>query len=282
MTNSINTNYGAIVALQGLNRVNESLNTVQNRVSTGLKVANAFDDGASFAVAQSLRGDIGGLSSVNERLSVGRGITSTAVSAGTSISNTLKDIKSVSIKLADQGLSATERTQYKSQFDALVTDVSTFIRDASFNGKNLLNGDSANLIGNLQGDSVNIGSQNLSGSAFFGALNTLTSVSSVASTQQAAFATFISSSAASAFSGIESALGTALNSIAADDRRVNNLLKFNADLSDAITRGLGSIVDADLARESANLQSLQVRQQLSAQTLGIANQAPQILLGLFR
>ncbi|WP_119680548.1 flagellin [Indioceanicola profundi] len=275
MTNSINTNYGAMVALQGLNRVNESLQTVQNRVSTGLRVANAFDDGAAFAVAQGLRTDLSGLSAVNERLSVGRGVTSTAVAAGESIQSSMRELKKVITSLASGGLDDTQRVQYGEQFDSLVDDISTFIRDAEFDGKNLLTGDHVTVIANLQADTVTIRSQNLAGADFLAVLTGLKGT-----TAAARFVSF--NSAGGSFNTISQTLDKALNVIAADDRRVNNLVKFNTDLSDAITRGLGAIVDADLAKESANLQSLQTRQQLASQTLGIANQAPQILLGLFR
>ena len=57
---------------------------------------------------------------------------------------------------------------------------------------------------------------------------------------------------------------------------------FLAKLSDEIENGIGNLVDADLAKESAKLQSLQIKQQLGAQALSIANQAPQVILSLFR
>ena len=69
---------------------------------------------------------------------------------------------------------------------------------------------------------------------------------------------------------------------AADSRRITNQIGFNNAIADATNTGLGAIVDADLAKESARLQSLQVKQQLSSQALSIANQSPQSLLGLFR
>ena len=85
-----------------------------------------------------------------------------------------------------------------------------------------------------------------------------------------------------ALANAESNLGRAMNQLAADSRRITNQIGFNNAIADATNTGLGAIVDADLAKESARLQSLQVKQQLSSQALSIANQSPQSLLGLFR
>ena len=57
---------------------------------------------------------------------------------------------------------------------------------------------------------------------------------------------------------------------------------FTQKLSDTLTAGIGNLVDANMAQESARLQSLQVKQQLGVQALSIANQAPQTILSLFR
>ena len=85
-----------------------------------------------------------------------------------------------------------------------------------------------------------------------------------------------------ALANAETNLGQAMNQLAADSRRITNQIGFNNAIADATNTGLGAIVDADLAKESARLQSLQVKQQLSSQALSIANQSPQSLLGLFR
>ena len=63
--NSVNTNIGAMVALQSLNRTNDDMAVVQKRISTGLRVSDAKDDGAAFAVAKRIRGDVAGLNTAN-------------------------------------------------------------------------------------------------------------------------------------------------------------------------------------------------------------------------
>ena len=77
-------------------------------------------------------------------------------------------------------------------------------------------------------------------------------------------------------------MNTALGTLGAEVRALELQTQFLEQISDANEECLGNIVDADLGRESARLTSLQVQQQLSIQTLGIANQRTQSLLGLFR
>jgi flagellin len=77
-------------------------------------------------------------------------------------------------------------------------------------------------------------------------------------------------------------VGNALATLGASYRQVEGLQDFTKQLYDSLKEGLGSLVDADLAEESARLTTLQTKQQLAVQSLSIANQAPQSLLGLFR
>lgn len=89
----------------------------------------------------------------------------------------------------------------------------------------------------------------------------------------------------SAIATVDSAItlaGQKLATIGAIQRQVSGLQEFTKTLSDTLNEGLGALVDADMADESARLQALQTRQQLAIQSLSIANQQPQALLGLFR
>ncbi|HEV7369557.1 flagellin [Arenibaculum sp.] len=272
MSNSINTNIGAMVALRNLNNVGDALTATNKRISTGYNVSDAYDDGASYAVAQGLRGDMAALGAVNERLSVGKGMIDVAVKAGENISKTLIDIRSVLTKLADQALTDADRTNYENQYATLKSDILSFIQDAKYNNVTLIN-TSANqsLISNVDGGNITISAQNLMSNVY--------SQLSAANTYTAA-AGLIGSTGA--LGTAETNLGRSMNQLAADSRRVTNQINFNSAINDATKTGLGAIVDADLAKESAMLQALQVKQQLASQALSIANQAPQSLLGLFR
>lgn len=271
MVSSVNTNVAAMVALRNLNNVSSQLDVVQKRISTGYKVSDAYDDGASFAVAEGLRGDMAAINAVNERLAVGKGMIDVAMKASENISKTLQDIRSVLTKLADSALTDSDRTNYFNQYSTLRSDIESFIKDAKYNNVTLIN-TSANqsIISNVDGGNITIQAQNLMSLVFDNLDITIADAASAAAM------------IAGKLGQAETNLGKAMNQLAADARRINNQIDFNNAINDATKTGLGAIVDADLAKESARLQALQVKQQLSSQALSIANQAPQSLLGLFR
>jgi len=274
MANSINTNYGALVALQSLNRTNEALDGVQKRVSTGFRVNDAVDDGAAFAVAQGIRSNIGAIGAVNQQLNIAKGTIATALEAATSISNTLIKVREVTTKLADTNLSSNQRSQYNTDLSKLVGEVTNFISNAQFNGTNLLQSiaGGVSVISNVGGTSFSLTNQELSAT-----VQALLTTNFASATVAAA----VLSSGGTQLSA-ENIVATFLNNLGGDRRRVDNQINFNSALQKASEEALGFVVDADLAKESSRLTSLQIRQQLGTQTLGIANQGPQVLLGLFR
>ncbi len=274
--NSVHTNVSAMVALQALNRTNQALQDSQKKVSTGYRISDAKDDGAGFAIAQGLRAEIKGYSALQEQLSKARGTLTVASQAGEQISNTLASIKATLIKLADENVTAEQRTQYESDYINLKNEISNFITNASFNGTNLLNGATdVNVIANLEGQSLTLHSQDLLTNVY----NTLPSITTGWGGQADAYTAIQSGG------GLDQAevnMGASLAELGSDLRRLDNQVVYLGILEDASTEGLGAIVDADLAKESAKLQALQIQQQLGTQTLAIANTAPQILLSLFQ
>ncbi len=269
--NSVNTNSGALIALQFLNRTNSELDSVQKRVSTGQRIADNIDDGAAFSVAQGLRSDVAAYNAVSDRLSAAKGLVSVASAAATSVSDTLAQLRDVTTKLADASLSTDERTQYGNDYVALANEINNFVAQASFNGTNLADGaTTVNTIRDISGTAFAITGYDIDVAGL--------GVSATAPAQAAA-ATAIG--AGGAIEVAEGRVSAALNGLGASSRALDNQLNFISKLSDATEVGIGDIVDADLAKESARLQSLQIRQQLGTQSLSIANQAPSILLGLF-
>ncbi len=273
-SNSINTNPSAMVALQNLNSINKSLDSTQNRVSTGYKVNNAVENASSFAIAQGLRAELKAYEAVSQGLANSRGASSVALSAATSISDLLGDIQ----KKVTEGMNAANTTGQQAilntDFQNLVTQVNQFITNAVYNGRNLLStgSDSVSVIANIDGSTLKIRSASNAGNA---ATTNFAAAVTLATTTNAA-------EALSKTVAMIASIGTLLGQLGADTRTVDFQDDFIGKLSDATETGLGAIVDADLAKESAKLQALQVQQQLSVQTLNIANGRPQILLGLFQ
>lgn len=274
--NSVNTNYGAQVALQSLNRTNDAMSVTQKRISTGLRVSDAKDDGAVFAVAQRIRSDVGALTSANEQLGAGKGLLDTTVTGLTNVSNTMKDMRAILVKLADGGVTGDQRTQFAAQFNSSLAQVKSFIQDSTYNNNSLVNSFGTNtdlsLVRNEVGSQYTVAKYDAS--AMY---NAITIASAITAGAAAALIT-----AGGTFATKFAEVGTQLNTYGAASKYIDNAVSFNKDKIDALNGGLGALVDADLAKESATLQSLQIRQQLGTQSLSVANQAPQSLLSLFR
>ena len=275
ITNSVNTNVGALVALQNLNATNSELATVQNRINTGKKVASAKDNGAIWAIAQSQRAEIASLGAVKQSLDRGVSTVDVAISAGESVSDLLLQMKEKALAASDSSLDATARTALNEDFKALRDQISKIVSNAEFNGKNLLNTGATSIASLANADATSRLTVQAEIMALGGSIVTL-----------AATASFSTSTTANTLAGT---VETSINNVSAALSRLGTKSKalemhatFVSKLQDTLEAGVGNLVDADLAKESARLQALQTKQQLGVQALGIANQAPQILMSLFR
>ncbi|MCA3322540.1 MAG: hypothetical protein INF75_09310 [Roseomonas sp.] len=275
-TNSINTNTQSLIALQSLNLTNGQLSVTQKRVSTGFRVADARDDGGAFAVAQSVKSDMAGVVAVNEQLGGVKGILETTFAALSVVSDTMKQIRATLTRLADAGISSGQRSTYEDQYELLAKQVANFVDDAFYNGRTLLSTDTANNGGSISAI------RNESGGLFTiqAVDGTPLKITAAAPTTAAIAQTWIASGGT--FDLADAQISKALTEFGSAMSFVENQIGYNSRKSDAMSNGLGALIDADLARESSSLEGLRVRQQLGVQTLGLANQGPQVLLGLFR
>ena len=275
MAFSVNTNAGALVALQTLNATSAALNKTQSAINTGLKVASAKDNAAVFAIAQNLRSDVAGLSAVKSSLDRAISTADVALAAGGAVSDLLIEMKEKAASAADAGLDTASRTALNDDFKQLRDQITTIVSNAEFNGINVVKNGGSNIVAILNDkatSSLTITAQDLS---LTGANITITA-GTVLDTQ---------TNAAAVVTALETSLANvnaALSKIGAGAKRLEIQKSFIVKLSDTIETGIGNLVDADLAKESARLQSLQVKQQLGLQALSIANQAPGTVLGLFR
>lgn len=304
--NSVNTNISAQVALQSLNTTNSNLQATQKRISTGYRVSDATDDGAAFAVAQKVRADTGALTTVNQQLGNAKGLVGTTIAGLTSISNSLTSGSSLLVKLSDSGISSDQRTQYLTQFKALVTQVASTVDGTTYNGKSLLGktGDgtaptSVSVVSTEAGGQTTISSEdNTQLAANLAKLVGLT-YTAASGTTPASFSADPADSAVQAaavkalqpppagadtttIKGLQTTVAGQLNQASSDSNTLDATITFNSSKIDSLNAGLGALIDADLSKESANLQALQIRQQLGTQALSLANQSPQSLLSLFK
>ena len=270
MVMSVNTNAGAMIALQSLSATNRSLETTQLRITTGLKVNGPKDNAATFAIAQNMRGDIAGLGAVKTNLNLGQSITNVAIDAGKAIADLLTEMKAKSVQASQEGLDSDSYTALHEEFTSLRSQIDTIVSTAEFNGKNLITaGASAlNVLSTVDGSTIAVGEEVFHQTTLGIATLTLTTANN-ASQARVALDTAITTVS----SGLAS-LGSAAN-------RLDIQAEFTGKLQDILKQGVGNLVDADLAEESANLQAFQIKQQLGVQALAIANAGPQSILALF-
>jgi len=271
---SVNTNNGAMAALQFLNQTQAQMQTTQSHINSGLKVANAKDNGAVFAIAQNMRGNISGFTAVSDSLNRGISTVDVAISAGQSISDLLNELKGKALSAADASLDTASRNALDSDFTALRDQIATIVQNAAFNGVNMVDGSTANFQALASADGTKKITANGQTLALSGSIVTLTSTGTIST--QAKASTMVAT--------INSSIGNvnaALAKLASGSKKFSIQATFVSQLVDTLNSGIGNLVDADMAVESAKLQSLQVKQQLGVQALSIANQAPSITLSLF-
>ena len=273
---TVNTNVGAMAALQSLNATNRQLETVQDRINTGLKVASAKDNGGVFAIAQAMRAQVGGLDAVGQSLDRAINSVDVALSAGGAISDILVEMKAKAIAASDSSIDTASRDALNEDFKALRDQIATIVSNAEFNGVNLIDGSLTFGIKALA---------NADASSFITVATEDMTLSGSVVTLSAAAEVDTVTNASTQISVIEASLNNvnqALARLGTGSKKLEIHKTFVSKLSDTLQAGIGNLVDADLAVESARLQSLQVKQQLGVQALSIANSAPTILLGLFR
>jgi flagellin len=369
MSSSILTNMSAMTALQSLAQTQRDLNTVQSKISTGLKVASASDNAAYWSIATTMRSDNEALSSVQDSLNLGASTVGVANSAMTAIVSIMDQMKSDLVTAATPGV---DRSKIQSDITALQSQLKSISTSASFNGENWLSVDSTAPGYNSIKSIVASFSRDSTGSIVIGTIaidtgtvktydaasNTATFAASVAplatqlatdnlannaaqalakqtgapadiaaaaATQATVNTDVANLAAAQTGAGIldktrvvngtvltggiaalnvskltdsatdeqtlsdyttmvDNALTDLTNAAAtlgSTEKRVNLQSSFATNLRDAITSGIGSLVDADMNQASTQLQALQTQQQLGIQSLSIANQNTQLILKLF-
>ncbi len=273
---TVNTNPGAMIALQNLNKTNSELATTQSRINTGLKVASAKDNGGVYAIAQKMRSEVAGYNAVQSSLDRAVSTTDVALSAGEAISDILIEMSEKALAAKDTSLDTASRTALNEDFSTLRDQIGTIISNAEFNGTNLIDGSSTggiSALANADGsNTISVSDEDMS---LGGSIVTIAASAAISS----------ASAAGTAVTNIETSLdnlNSALARLGTASKSLDIHSTFVTKLSDSLTTGIGNLVDADLAKESAKLQSLQVKQQLGIQALSIANGAPQTVLSLFR
>lgn len=275
MTLSVNTNQPALIALQNLNKTNDAMQGVQTRINTGLAVSSAKDNAAVWSIAQEQRADMSALSAVKMSLDRATSVADVALAAGESVSDLLGLMREKVVAAKDTSLTTKSREALNADFQGLVKNLTQVLSSASFDGANLLNGSlTADVSFLADSDAATAITLNLQNLSLGGTINTLTASDDILNVTNA-------SDVLTRLDATMGAVNQAVGNIGTQAKQIEAHHNFVSKLSDVLETGVGNLVDADLAKESARLQALQVKQQLGAQALSIANSAPQIILKLF-
>jgi len=215
-----------------------------------------------------MRGDIAGMGAVKTALSNGEATVNVAITAGKAVADMLTEMKAKTVQANQAGLDTASKDALQNDFTSLRDQLTTIVQTAEFNGKNLITSTATSLtvLSTVDGSTISVAAQKLD------------------TTTLGINASNISSGASAALVAIDAAINTVTSSLASmgsSSKRIDVQSEFTVQLVDILKEGVGNLVDADLAEESAALQSLQIKQQLGVQALSIANSGPQSILALF-
>ena len=272
---SINTNVSAMYALQNLTASQAELRIAEQRIATGQKVANAKDNGAIFAIATTQRGTSRALDAVRESLQRSQSTVDVSSAAAEIVSDLLLQMKEKALASADAQLNTSSRAAMNSDFVALRDQITKAVNNASFNGANLIRAGAADVAALADETGTSLLTVRAQVLALSSTNVTVTSTTSIGTVTRAKAALSLVNKSIENVSLALAKLGTGARALATH-------LTFVGKLQDAVDAGIGNIVDADLAKESAKLQALQTKEQLGFQALSIANQGPGQLINLFR
>jgi flagellin len=272
MLNSINTNAGAMIALQNLNATNSELQSTQQRINTGKKISNAKDNGAIWSMAKMQSATSSSLNAVKDSLQRGQSTIDVGLAAGDTVTDLLGKMKEKALAASDTSLNTASFNALVSDFNSLRDQITKAVTNAKFNGVSLVDGTTTKLqfLSNSDGVAYTVNAKTLS-------------LVGLGLSAAASFTT--AATAKTMIDTVTKSMTTATNKLAnlgTSSTGLDMHLTFTGKLQDSLDAGVGNLVDADLAKESAKLQSLQTKQQLGVQALSIANQTPQSILSLFK
>ena len=273
---SILTNTSAMVALQTIKGINSSLAKAQDEISTGKTVATAKDNASVWAISKVMESDVSGFKAISDSLNLGQSTVAVASAGAEQITNILKEMKTRVVAATGENV---DYAKLGAEVTEMTNQINSIVQASQFNGANLLN-----TAGNAGITVLSSIDRAADGSVTATSIS-IASVDFEANLDLSDIDVSDAGAAETSITAIEAHIQTAINGAAAlgaSAKRVELQADFVSKLTDAMTAGIGTMVDADMEEASARLQALQVQQQLGIQSLSIANQGPQNLLSLFR
>ncbi|MAZ19057.1 flagellin [Oricola sp.] len=304
---SIMTNSAAMTALKALQATNKAIYKTQERISTGYQVAQASDNAAYWSIATTMKSDNKALGTVQDALGLGASKVDVAYTALNSAIDVVDEIKAKIVAAKEPGI---DRSKIQSEISELQNQLSSIATSASFSGENWLSVDSSDAAYTATKNVVASFTRASDGSVSVETLSIdITTTELFDANDQSGIldSTFTTGGAGAVtvsvsdlditatnvddtdlddmLSAVDAAFGLmtdAASALGATSKRIDTQSEFVDTLMDAIERGVGQLVDADMEEESTRLQALQTQQQLGIQALSIANTSAQNILSLFQ
>ena len=280
MAFSIQTNISSLIALTNFGKASTEFDNISEVISTGLNISSSKDDSSNFSIAQGIRGEVKSIDAVIRGINNAKGIAKVAISGATAVSNLFQDIRQRVTEGSNPANTAAQQLLMQNDYTSLLQQMRQFMENSEFNGVNILietNVPFNTIVGavndvevlkDLQGTSLTLEGQRLDLSYALLLQEDITTPTNASQTLTVLLQE-------------ERRVNNAIASLGSNFRALEQQTRYLEILKDVTETGLGNIVDADMARASAKLTSSQVRKELAAQTLSIANQSPEVFLGLF-
>ncbi|MES5044801.1 flagellin [Rhizobium nepotum] len=284
---SILTNTSAMAALSTLRSISSDMSTTQDRISTGMRVGSASDNAAYWSIATTMRSDNQAIGAAQDALGLGAAKVDTAYAGMDAAISVVKEIKSKLVTASEQGV---DKAKVQEELKQLNLQLASIANGASFNGENWLVGTAGDktVVSGFVRDAagVKVTSATYTTAPLFASVDATTG-EGTGGLLAGTIAIDVTSSAdlAADLTTVETALKamqTSASGLGSLSSRLDLQQSFADKLSNALEKGIGRLVDADMNEESTKLKALQTQQQLAIQALSIANSDSQNILSLFR
>lgn len=257
-----------------LNRTNDLADRTQGRLASGLKVASALDDAAAFFASRALTFRADDLNRLKDNIDQSISTIQSAINGIEAITQLVEQAQGIAITAKATG-STTERSSLATQFNALLAQIDDLANDASYNGQNLIQGSPDNLVVDFNEDGTSqLTVAGIDTSTAATGLNVATASNDFVSDTDIDAALTATRDALTTLRTTAAVLGS-------NNTVLQTRLDFTEDLVNTLEEGSGKLTLADLNEESANLLSLQTRQQLGLNSLALAAQSERAILNLF-
>ena len=277
MALSIHTNYSSLITQTNLGKTNNALGTNQQRLGTGLRINSAADDAAGLQIATRLNAQSRGMDVAMRNTGDSISLLQTAEGAFSEMTDIMQRMKDLATQAANDTNSADDRTSLKSEYDELGNELTNIISNTKYAGEALFAAG-----GKLTAAmTFQIGSSSAETLTFNATANLTAVTGAITTIKGENLAT--AADAGGAMDELETALdavGTLRSQLGANINRLNHTSNNLANMKDNTDMAKGRIMDADFAKESANMTKNSMLMQSGISMLKQAVQMPGMVMSL--